>query len=280
MKVKRKTLAKECVFEGTGLHTGRKSFIHLIPQHQSKGIRFINPDSGNVVEVNLDNVDSLLRNTSVTNGTMSVKTIEHLMSALFAFEIDDIDIEIKGEEIPIYDGSSKVFADMLLKTGTVEKDDEIEVFTYLEDLVYVNGESFYKIEKSDKFVIECVYEHKHPLVQKQSYTFEFSVDNYIKEIAPAKTFGFMNEIEYLKKNNLALGGNLENAIVLDDEKIINPEMMSFKDEFVRHKINDLLGDLKLLGMRIDGLKIKAFRPSHRTNFEFVKLLKTRSGFYE
>ncbi|MEF3280645.1 MAG: UDP-3-O-acyl-N-acetylglucosamine deacetylase [Elusimicrobiota bacterium] len=279
MKAKRRTIKNEFIIEGKGIHKGLNNLLIVRPRIEGKGIIFINTNTGEFVEASIGNVSNLERGTSVSNGKFSVSTIEHLLSAFMAFDIDDVEIEITGDEIPILDGSAKTFSDMIFKSGVVDKNEDVDEFYGFENFIFVNGESFYKVEKSDSFKIECLYEHDHPMVGRQLIEFDINIDNYVKEIAPARTFGFDWEIEYLKSRNLALGGSLENAIVLSKDSMLNTKPLRFKDEFVRHKMLDLLGDLKLLGMRFFNIKITAYRPSHKANYEFCKLIMARRDFY-
>jgi len=275
--MKRRTLNFEFLIEGIGLHKGKDNFVIVKPNIESKGIIFVNPDNGAKIELSVTNVSSTNRGTVISNGDFSVSTIEHLMSCFTAFEIDDAIIEIRGDEIPILDGSSIMIAELISKVGFVEKNIEADFFDLKDDFIYVCGESFYKVEKSEKFIIDCTYEHEY--TGKQRFVFEVNEKNYIKEIAPARTFGFDYEIEYLRKNNLIRGGSLENAVVVTKNGVLNGSLR-FNDEFVRHKILDLLGDLKLSNLRFRNIKITAKRPSHKGNIGLVKTILARRSFYE
>ncbi len=275
MNLKRKTIAKEFVVEGKGLHNGRYNFLILKPKFNETGISFINTDNGEKINFNTESVMGVERGTVIGNDKFKVSTVEHLMSAFLAFDIDDVDIEIKGDEIPAFDGSSKFFADMIEKVGTVEKKEDADFFSVDTALEMESGGSYYKIEKHETFNIECVYENPHPLAGRQVISIDINRENYIREIAPARTFGFDYEIEWLKKNNLALGGSLSNAVVLTKDSVMNKEGLRFKDEFVRHKLLDLLGDLRICGFRFKNVKITALRPSHKANYDFSKLLVAR-----
>lgn len=272
---KRKTISKEIIIEGKGLHKGGHNTIILKPSYDNSGIKFVNTDNGSSISLSVDFVSSLERGTSISDGRFTVHTIEHLLSVLMAFEISDLYIEISGDEIPVLDGCAKKFVDIIKKAEVVEKKSEMEEYIANESFIYVSGESFYKIEPSDSFKIECLYENQHPLINKQNLEIEININNYINQISGAKTFGFDYEVEQLRKNGLALGGDLNNAIILSKDSVINPDIMSFKDEFVRHKILDLLGDLKILNINFSKTKITAKRPSHKSNYELIKLINTR-----
>lgn len=279
MKNKRKTISKEFVVKGKGLHSGKDSFLILKPNFNPTGVVFINTDNGEEIILSPSTVCALERGTVIGKGNFKISTVEHLMSALLVFEIDDVEIEIKGNEVPAMDGSAKFFGEMLYRISIIEKEEEADYFNLETPIEMESGGSYYKMEKSDCFKIECVYENNHPLIKRQVLELEINKENYLREIAPARTFGFDYEIEYLRKNGLALGGSLDNAIVLTKDSILNKTPLRFKDEFVRHKILDLIGDLKILNMRIDKTKIIADKPSHKANYEFIKLLLARRNFH-
>ena len=272
--MKRKTIKNAFVIEGIGLHKGEKSKLIFRPQLNSNGINFLNPFFLKPIKASPDNVHSTLRGTNLTNGKDIVYTVEHILSALLAFEIDDIDIEIYGNEPPSLDGSAKLYADFFKKNGIIEKENtQSEYYKFEKELEFSENGSYYKICDSDKFEIECLFENPHPLIKTQKVAFKIDPEIYEKDIAPARTFGFEEEVEFLRKNNLALGGSLENAIVLSKTGILNKEPLRFGDEFVRHKVLDILGDLKLLGKRFKNIKISAIKPSHENNVKFVKFLR-------
>lgn len=278
MKNKRKTISKEFIIKGKGLHGGKDSFLILKPNFNPTGVVFINTDNGEKIILSPSAVCALERGTVIGEGGFKVSTVEHLLSALFAFDVDDVEIEIKGNEVPAMDGSAKFFGEMLDRILLIEKEEEADYFNLETPIEMESGGSYYKMEKSDCFKIECVYENNHPLIKRQVLELEINKENYLREIAPARTFGFDYEIEYLKKNNLALGGSLDNAVVLTKDSVMNKEGLRFKDEFVRHKILDLLGDLKVGGLRFKDIKITAVRPSHKANYDLVKLITARSVY--
>ncbi len=278
MKRNRRTISNDIIIEGIGLHKGKKNTLILKPNISSHGILFKNPDNGNEIFVDVENISGVERGTVISNGNFEVSTIEHLLSTLFVFEIDDLIIEINGNEVPIMDGSASIFAEMVLKAGIIEKEETVDYFTVDGDMEFISDDTYYKIEKSSGFKVDCVYENEHPLIGLQRVSIEINIENYIKEIAPARTFGFDYEIEWLRKNGLALGGSLDNAVVITKDGVLNKEGLRFKDEFVRHKILDLLGDLKLCGLRFSDIKITAIKPSHKTNYELAKFIKARSEY--
>lgn len=275
--MKRRTFASEFIIEGVGLHKGNKNFLVVKP-YLGKGIIFKNPDNGKTVLASLENVISFARGTVIGCDGFEISTVEHLLSCFMAFNIDDVEIEIRGDEIPAFDGSNKIISEVIRKVGVVEKEEEVDFIEIEEPFCYLTGESFYKVERSDDFIVDVTFENINPVVGFQRFEFKVTQEGYISEIAPARTFAFEYEIEFLRKNGLAMGGSLDNAVVIGEKGVLNPDGLRFKDEFVRHKILDLLGDLKLLGSRIKNMKITAKRPSHKGNISLAKLIKVRSNY--
>ncbi|MBC2856531.1 UDP-3-O-[3-hydroxymyristoyl] N-acetylglucosamine deacetylase [Cetobacterium sp. 2A] len=273
--MKRSTLNSEVIYEGIGLHKGENIKMKLIPNENS-GIVFkrVDLESGkNEIELSIDNTFDLTRGTNLKNQYgAEVYTIEHFLSALYIMGITDLIIELDGNELPICDGSAKVFIEILEKVGTKEIEGSILNPIVIKEPIsitlgdkHVIGLPFdgYKITYSIKF--------EHTFLKSQMIEFLIDESTYKKEVAPARTFGFDYEIDYLKKNNLALGGTLENAIVVKKDGVLNPDGLRFEDEFVRHKMLDLIGDLKVLNRPIKG-HIIAIKAGHALDIEFAKLL--------
>ena len=275
--MKRKTLASEFIIEGIGIHRGNNNLLVIKP-YRGRGIVFKNPENGRSVLASLENVISSERGTVIGCDGLSISTVEHLLSSFMAFSIDDAEIEIHGDEVPAFDGSTLSLCEVIRKVGVVEKEEDADVVEIDEPFSYLTNNTFYKVEKGDGVIIECFFENPHPLIGSQRFEFKLSEDAYVSDIAPARTFAFEDEIEYLKQNGLAKGGSLENAIVIGKDGILNDGGLRFKDEFVRHKILDLLGDLKLLSARLRNIKITAKRPSHRANLSLAKMIKARSVY--
>ena len=270
----RKTINREFKLTGIGLHKGLAASVEFKPQMENEGIRFFLKDSKIPIKAALENVNSTLRGTNLSNGVSNIYTVEHILSALFAFDIDDIDIILSDIEPPALDGSSINYCKEINKVGILLKEqEERRKFVLDKKIDFSYKDSFYEAQPFEDSVIECVYENNHPLIGSQFFSFRLNSENYLKEIAPARTFGFIHEIDYLRKNNLALGGSLENAVVLSEDSILNKEPLRFKDEFVRHKILDFIGDISLMGFRLENMKIKAIKPSHNANFNFAKFLR-------
>lgn len=273
--MKRKTIAKEITYEGMGLHKGELIRIKLIPATKETGIIFKRIDlkeNENEVTMNLENTFDLTRGTNLKNKyDAKIHTIEHFLSVLSIFEITDLIIEIDGNELPIGDGSAKIFGELIKNTGTCNLNSEIEELIITEPVYLTKGDKHIIALPYDGFKITYTIKFDHTFLKTQMLEIDLNKENFLKEIAPARTFGFDYEIEYLKQNNLALGGTLDNAIVINKNGIDNPSGLRFEDEFVRHKILDIIGDLKVINRPIKG-HIIAVKAGHALDIEFAKLL--------
>ena len=273
--MKRKTIAKEITYEGIGLHKGELIKIKLIPAIKETGIIFKRIDlkeNENEVTMNLENTFDLTRGTNLKNKhDAKIHTIEHFLSVLSIFEITDLIIEIDGNELPIGDGSAKIFGELIKNTGTCDLNSEIEELIITEPVYLTKDDKHIIALPYDGFKITYTIKFDHTFLKTQMLEIDLNKENFLKEIAPARTFGFDYEIEYLRKNNLALGGTLDNAIVINKNGIDNPSGLRFEDEFVRHKILDIIGDLKVINKPIKG-HIIAVKAGHALDIEFAKLL--------
>ncbi|MGL5917657.1 MAG: UDP-3-O-acyl-N-acetylglucosamine deacetylase, partial [Cetobacterium sp.] len=260
--MKRKTLNKEVQYNGIGLHKGEEIKMKLVPAHEG-GIVFKRvdlEDGKNVIFMNLDNTFDLTRGTNLKNEFgAAVYTIEHFLSALYISEITDLVVELDGNELPIGDGSARVFLDVIENVGTTELQEDLEEIIIKKPTNLTVGDKHIVALPFDGYKITYTIKFDHTFLKSQMLEIVLDTDSYKKEIANARTFGFDYEVEYLKKNNLALGGTLENAIVVKKDGILNPSGLRFEDEFVRHKILDLIGDFKVLNKQIKGhiIAIKA-----------------------
>jgi len=251
---KQRTLMNEVGCTGIGLHTGEKVKINLRPAPPNSGIKFVRTDlKGHPeVEVRFDNVfDTTLATTIGTNGC-KVSTIEHLMAAFFGLGIDNAVVELDGPEVPIMDGSAAPFV-FLIKSGDVREQKSPKQFIIIKKPFKVDdGNRSVCIYPSKELKITYMIDFQHPLLRNQEYELTFSGRDFIREISTARTFGFMKDVETLKKNGFARGGSLDNAVVIDDFRIINEGGLRFDDEFVRHKILDFIGDISIVGSPIIG----------------------------
>ncbi|AKL97829.1 bifunctional UDP-3-O-[3-hydroxymyristoyl] N-acetylglucosamine deacetylase/3-hydroxyacyl-ACP dehydratase [Endomicrobium proavitum] len=271
---KQTTIAAEAYVEGVGLHTGKKSKVVFKSAPANSGIKFIRTDLSGKPEIPALYSNALLnmavRGSVIAKGEARVSTIEHIMSSCNALGIDNLTIEIDNEEPPILDGSAKVFAETLAKAGVKELDAPKEYYVITEPVIFESGKTKISAYPSDKLEIECTIGFDHPYLKHQEMKVScVNKDFYLSDLASAKTFCFDYEIEALQKNGLALGGNMDNAIVISIDGIHNPEPLRYADEFVRHKILDLIGDLYLAGKPIKA-KITAEKPGHLNNINFVK----------
>lgn len=273
--MKRRTLNKVISYDGIGLHKGENVKLKLIPVDKATGIIFKRVDleeGKNIVKMCLENTFDLTRGTNLTNSIgAEIYTIEHVLSALAIFKITDLIIEIDGNEMPICDGSAKIFAELVKGAGICELEEEIEEIVIKAPISITNGEKHIIALPYDGYKITYTIKFDHTFLKTQMIEVDLNEETYIDEVAPARTFGFDYEIDYLKKNNLALGGTLENAIVIMKNGVENPDGLRFPDEFVRHKMLDIIGDLKVLNRPIKG-HIIAIKAGHALDIEFAKLL--------
>jgi UDP-3-O-[3-hydroxymyristoyl] N-acetylglucosamine deacetylase len=247
--------------------------MRLEPMEADSGIVFYREDMGVSIPLDMSNVTETKLATTISSDTAKISTIEHFMSAIYSYGIDNLRVIIDNDEVPVVDGSAIAFCMLLDEAGIKECDATKKVMKITKTVEIKDGEKFVKIEPSDSLVFDYTINFAHPLIQEQKYTLKFSKENFIKEVAKARTFGFLNEVQYLRSIGLALGGTLENAVVLDDKRILNPEGLRFPDEFVRHKILDAIGDLSLLNNAILG-KYTSHAGSHHLNHLLtVEILK-------
>lgn len=279
------TVSNEISATGIGAHSGKKTVIRLKPAPINSGIIFRRIDISPAVEVPaiLENVTSTSFSTTISNGNVSVSTIEHLMSAIYALGIDNLYIDINDVEVPIMDGSADAFIFIIHSAGITEQH-ELKKFIKLKKLVKIEGRdngTYASLEPYDGFCLSFSVVYDHPMFKSNCSldNFEFSKVAFIKEISRARTYGFLCDYDKLISMNLALGSSLKNAIVLDDKKIINDDGLRLKDEFVKHKILDSIGDLFLLGHRIIG-KFTGHKSGHELNNRLSRLLMKDKSAWE
>ena len=253
------------------MHSGKETIVTIKPAKVNNGIVFRRIDLPGMYDIRALFklvVDTSLATVIGTNGAI-VSTIEHLMAAFAGLGIDNALVEINDYEVPVMDGSAKEFASGFINAGIIEQEAPKQFFVVKEPIKLLEDDKFVVVypEKSRK--ITCIVDFDHPLIGEQEFEFDPDTDNFKEEISCARTFGFIRDIEYLKKFGLAKGGSLDNAIVIDKNKILNEDGLRYKDEFVRHKLLDSLGDFSLLGMPIMG-HIKTYKSGHALNHLFVK----------
>lgn len=278
-----RTLAKSISVTGVGLHSGERVQLSLHPAPVNHGIAFRRTDLAESQNIQLTPElinDTRLSSTIVTPDGIRVGTIEHMMSALAAYGIDNILIELNAPEIPIMDGSSLPFIYLLQDAGVIDQTAEKRFLRIKEPISIEETNKWVRFTPYDGFRITLTIAFDHPVFNRsnQTYQIDFAGQSYIDEIARARTFGFMQEVELMRSHNLGLGGNLNNAIVIDDTDVLNPEGLRYPDEFVRHKILDAVGDLYTLGHPIIGA-FEGFKSGHAINNALLRqTLKTPQAF--
>jgi UDP-3-O-[3-hydroxymyristoyl] N-acetylglucosamine deacetylase/3-hydroxyacyl-[acyl-carrier-protein] dehydratase len=269
-----KTIAKSVSVEGIGVHSGAPATLTFLPGDPETGILFRRADleGSPEIPVDLDHVCGTDLGTSLGEGDVKVMTVEHVMAALSARCIDNVILELSGPEPPILDGSFKCYLDVLDEAGVVEQDLPRKVLKITEPVtVKLDTGEFYVAAPGDGFRISATIEFDHQGIGRQFGTFYFGEESFTEEIASARTFGFKADADALHERGLALGASLENTVVLDEDGVMNDDLR-FPDEFLRHKVGDIVGDLGLLGASLD-IHLVAERPSHRGNVELAKALK-------
>jgi UDP-3-O-[3-hydroxymyristoyl] N-acetylglucosamine deacetylase len=275
-----RTIAKKVSVTGIGIHSGKKVTLTLHPAEADFGIQFKRTDipGSAILKADATTVGATENNTTIGSGLNSVHTVEHLLSVFYGFGINNVFCEINGPEVPIMDGSGASFVFLIKETGISSLNKSKKFLIVLEKVRVEVDDKWAEIEPSSKLIIDSTIVFAHPIIKAQQRTFEFSCENYMSEIGRARTFGLLKDVDALKRRGLIKGGSLDNAIVLDDFKIVNPEGIRFVDEFVRHKILDTVGDISLLGHEIAG-KITTFKSGHNLhNLLCRKLLATPSAF--
>ncbi len=269
------TVATETTLEGIGLHTGNPSKLVFRPAPANAGIRFFRTDlpGSPMIPARLGFVVATLRGTNLGLGDAKVHTVEHVLSALVGLGIDNVDILVSTNEPPAMDGSSLPFFKALLRGGVTRFDEPKRYLVIPEEVTYEDKGTVYRALPAEHFDVKASLIHDHPLVPRLDLSVRVDQESYVSELAGARTFCFEHEVEYLKSQGLAQGGSLENAIVIGQDKIhTTPDGLRFEDEFVRHKVLDLIGDLSLIGRSLFKVKIEVTRPGHAHNIEFAKLL--------
>ena len=269
----RTTIKSAATIEGVGLHKGKPSRVTFLPADGATGLRFISPLFREPLPARLDKVAGTVRGTNLSDGKNTIYTVEHLLSAAAGLGIDDLDMDITGEEPPAADGSALPFATALLKAGLREKPAQERRHLSLGGrLEMAKGDIRYSAAPARGVSFKLTYDYPHPLVGKQVMEFYLTPEEYLVRVAPARTFGFSHELEALKAAGLALGGSLENAVVIGEKEITAKGGLRFADEFVRHKLLDLIGDLALAGLPLRDIHVEAGHPGHAANVNFAKLL--------
>ncbi len=266
------TLNRAADFSGIGLHSGNKVSMSILPAPANSGIRFrrVDLEGKPEIEARVENVTETNRSTTIAKGNVKIHTVEHVLAALAGYGIDNAIIELDSNEPPIGDGSSRAFCKIIQEAGIAPLAEKREVFTPTEPIELESGETLMTLFPDEGFKITCTSADKHSRFT-QFYSVEVTPKTWERELSNARTFCFFEEIELLIKNNLIKGGGLENAVVIRDDAVLTTEPLRYPEEFVRHKMLDIVGDLSLVGKPIRGHLI-AVKPGHATNCEFAKLI--------
>lgn len=266
-----RTIKNPAEITGVGLHSGAEIRLRLRPASADTGIIFHRREGDRVVAIKAiaDNVIDTRLATVLGRNDLSVSTVEHFLAALSACGIDNLHVDIDGPEVPILDGSASPFVKLIEEAGIASLAVARRFIAIRKPISLIEGEKRISIIPSRFFRITFDIAFEHKAIALQQYSMKFSSESFQREIAPARTFGFLHEVEYLKANGLARGGSLDNAVVIDDNGVMNPEGLRYQDEFVRHKILDSVGDFSLLGSPILG-HIRAFKAGHDLNAKMVR----------
>ncbi len=263
------TIEREVSFSGIGVHSGRNVAVVLKPSSRGK-IIFRRTDLGGLeVEAN-PQVSQAGNCTSLDSGTCRIRTIEHLMAVLFILGIGSLEVETDGEEIPILDGSAAPLVRYVLDAGVRAVGDARRAVRVVESMLIEEGKASLRISPGDDFVVRYAIEFPHPLIRRQALELRLGRGQFINQIAPARTFGFLGDVSDLRRRGLALGGSFANAVVLDESKVISGPLR-YPDEFVRHKVLDFIGDLALFGYPLLG-RFEVERGGHRVHLAAVRTL--------
>ena len=273
------TIAKPVELVGIGLHKGSPVRLRLEPMAPDSGIVFVRKDVGVSIPLRPENVVDTQMATVIGKEGHFISTIEHLLSAVYAYGIDNLRIIVDADEVPVMDGSSASFCLLLDEAETVEQAAPKRIMRIKKEVTVKEGDKYVKLMPSNDLRYRFTIRFKHPVISEQRFALDFSRDTYKNEIARARTFGFLHEVQYLRSKGLALGGSLENAVVLDEKKVLNPEGLRYTDEFVRHKILDAIGDMSLLGFNFIG-EYEAFAGSHDLNHKLTLALLKDPANYE
>ncbi len=273
--LRQRTLQSDIRATGVGLHSGEKVSLHLKPAAVDTGIVFRRKDLKPVVDVPA--AAALVKDTTLCtaldHGGVRVATIEHLMSAFAGLGVDNCIVELSSPEVPIMDGSAGPFVFLIQSAGIAEQDAPKRLIRITQPVTVQDGDKWARFEPYEGFSVDFAIEFDHPVFADgvQSARIDFGSTSYVREVSRARTFGFMRDIEYLRSHNLALGGSLDNAIVLDDYRVLNEDGLRYDDEFVRHKILDAIGDLYLMGHSIVGA-YTGFKSGHALNNQLALAL--------
>ena len=281
--LRQRTLKTSIRATGVGLHTGRKVFMTLRPAAENTGVVFRRIDLDPAVDVPADAniVGETMLGTTLIMGEVKVATVEHLLSALSGLGIDNLYVDLSAPEVPIMDGSAAPFVFLLQSAGIAEQNAPKKFIRIRKKVRVEDGDKWAEFKPYDGFRINFSIDFEHPVFKThlQTSSIDFSTTSFLREVSRARTFGFLRDIEALRANRLALGGNIDNAIVLDDFRVLNEDGLRYEDEFVRHKILDAIGDLYLAGYSLLG-EFSGHKSGHDLNNKLVRKLLAEQDAWE
>lgn len=281
--IKQRTLKNAIRAMGIGLHTGEKVFLTLKPAPINSGIVFRRVDLNPVVEIaaRTENVGDTMLSTTLLKDQVRVATVEHLLSAMAGLGIDNVIVEISASEVPIMDGSAGPFVFLLQSAGILEQMAPKRFLRVKQTIKISDGDKWVSLEPFEGYKVSFTLDYDHPVLKNgiQEATLDFSTTAYVKEVSRARTFGFLSEYEWLRANNLALGGSLNNAVVLDGYRVMNEDGLRYADELVKHKILDAVGDMYLLGTGLLGA-FRGFKSGHTLNNRLLQALLAKKSAWE
>lgn len=281
--IRQRTLQNTIRATGVGLHSGKKVYLTLRPAPANTGIVFVRTDLDPVVRIpaHPENVHFTTMCTAVAIDGVRVSTVEHLMSAFAGLGIDNAFVDLSEPEVPIMDGSAGPFVFLIQSAGIAEQEAAKKFIRIKQEVTVKDGDKYATFLPHDGFKVSFAIDFDHPVFasQKQTTSVDFSTTSFVKEVSRARTFGFMRDIEFLRSQNLALGGSLDNAIVVDEYRILNEDGLRYEDEFVRHKVLDAIGDLYQLGYSLIG-EFRGYKSGHGLNNQLVRALLQHQEAYE
>jgi len=281
--IRQRTLKNVIRATGVGLHSGKKVYMTLRPAPVDTGIVFVRTDLDPEVQIpaKAHNVTDTTLCTALSSGGAKVATVEHLMSALAGLGIDNAYVDLSAPEVPIMDGSAGPFVFLIQSAGISEQSAPKKFIRIKREITVTEGDKEATFRPHQGFKVAFSIDFDHPVFEEQTQTamVDFSTTSFVKEVSRARTFGFMRDLEYLRSNNLALGGSLDNAIVVDDYRIVNEGGLRYDDEFVKHKVLDAIGDLYQLGHSLIG-EFRGVKSGHALNNQLCRALLAQPDAYE
>jgi UDP-3-O-[3-hydroxymyristoyl] N-acetylglucosamine deacetylase len=273
------TLNDEIAFTGIGLHSGCPVNMVLRPAPPGTGVVFRRTDlDGFPVEANAAHIANVSYATTLMKRGVMISTVEHVLSALYALGVDNAVIDVDNLEVPILDGSAHPYVEQIMEAGLNSQDAPRQVLRIRQEVHHTLGDKTISARPADGFRVSYGIHFDHPVIGRQEMTYQLALDGFRREVAPCRTFGFLKEISALKENGLIKGGSLDNAVVLSDTAVLNPEGLRYPDEFIRHKVLDFLGDISLLGHPVLG-DFQVFKGGHGLHAALVRHILADPAHY-